>query len=91
MAAARNGWGITRKASENIEFTYKWAIEEFDFAMGVGGDGKLESPRFRLPGVSGEFHILVERKHRSIHIAKCPHVSWSMIRSLMSSCTSMCP
>ena len=45
MAAARNGWGITRKASENIEFTYKWAIEEFDFAMGVEKDGKVESPR----------------------------------------------
>ena len=70
MAAARNGWGITRKASENIEFTYKWAIEEFDFAMGVGGDGKLESPRFRLPGVSGEFHILVEKETQEYSYSK---------------------
>ena len=72
MAAARNGWGITRKASENIEFTYKWAIEEFDFAMGVGGDGKLESPRFRLPGVSGEFHILVEKETQEYSYSKVP-------------------
>ena len=54
------GWGIT-KISQNIEFTYKWAIENFDLAM-VVGEGKLESGRFCIPGVPGKFHVAVEKK-----------------------------
>ena len=57
MAAA---WGITRK-SQNIEFTYKWAIENFDFAM-VVGEGELESPSFCIPAVPGEFHVVVRKE-----------------------------
>ena len=52
------GWGITRK-SENTEYTYKWTIEDFDFAMRV--EGRVESASFAIPGVSGLF-ILVAHK-----------------------------
>ena len=54
------GWGIT-KNSQNSEYTYKWAIENFDFAMEVG-EGKIESSSFCIPGVSAEFQIVVEKK-----------------------------
>ena len=68
MAAARAGQSITRRVSENIEYTHKWIIEDFDFAMGVKmvgrhGTGKLESDRFCIPGVFGEFHLVIEIKH----------------------------
>ena len=56
---AGSGWSITGK-SQNIEYTHKWAIENFDFAMEVEG-GKLESHSFSIPGVSGEFHMVVEK------------------------------
>ena len=69
MAVAGSGWGITRKASQNIEYTYKWAIEDFDFAMEVEvGGGKIESGRFCIPGVPGEFYmVLVKRKSMDMH------------------------
>ena len=51
------GWGITRK-SENTEYTYKWTIEDFDFAMRV--EGKVESASFAIPGVSGLFNLVAE-------------------------------
>ena len=35
MAAAGSGWSITGK-SPNLEYTHKWAIENFDFAMAAG-------------------------------------------------------
>ena len=67
MAVAGSGWGITRKASQNIEFTYKWAIEDFDFAMEVEvGGGKIESGRFCIPGVPGEFYMVVEKKNEGV-------------------------
>ena len=54
MAARR---GIT-KVSQNIEFTYEWEIENFDLAMAVG-EKKLKSSSFCIPGVQGEFHMVV--------------------------------
>ena len=63
MAAARAGQSITRRVSENIEYTHKWIIEDFDFAMRVkmvDKHGKLESDRFCIPGVFGEFHLVIE-------------------------------
>ena len=57
MASA---WGVTTNA-KNIEFTYNWAIEKFDFNMAAVKD-KIESPRFTIPGVTGEFY-LVAAKH----------------------------
>ena len=53
------GWGITRK-SENTEYTYKWTIEDFDFAMRV--EGRVESASFAIPGVSGLFNLVAEEK-----------------------------
>ena len=51
------GWGITRN-SQQIEYTYKWAIENFDFAMKLGEE-KIESGSFSIPGVPGEFHMMI--------------------------------
>ena len=51
------GWGITRK-SENTEYTYKWTIEDFDFAMRV--EGRVESASFAIPGASGLFNLVAE-------------------------------
>ena len=62
------GWGIT-KSSQNTEYTYKWAIENFDHAM-VVGEGKIKSGRFCIPGVRGEFHIVVENKMESDQMTK---------------------
>ena len=59
MATDRAGWSITRKVSENIEYTHKWAIESFDFAMGANM-GRIKSGRFCIPGVPGEFHMVVK-------------------------------
>ena len=73
MAAARAGQSITRRVSENIEYTHKWIIEDFDFAMRVkmvDKHGKLESDRFCIPGVFGEFHLVVEIKHEMPTIVK---------------------
>ena len=60
MAAAGSGWSVTGN-SQNIEYTHKWMIENFDFAMEVG-KGKIESHSFSIPGVPGEFHMVVKRK-----------------------------
>ena len=60
MAAARSGWSMTN-VSQNIEYTHKWAIQNFDLAMEVGM-GKIESGKFYIPGVPGEFHMVVEKK-----------------------------
>ena len=60
MAATGSGWSITGN-SQNTEYTHKWMIENFDFAMEVG-KGKIESHSFSIPGVPGEFHMVVERK-----------------------------
>ena len=61
MAVAKAGWSTTRKVSQDVVYTHNWAIEDFDFAMGVG-DGKIESGIFCIPGVPGEFHLVAERK-----------------------------
>ena len=61
MATDRAGWSITRKVSENIEYTHKWAIERFDFAMGANM-GRIKSGRFCIPGVPGEFHMVVKEQ-----------------------------
>ena len=63
MAATRTGWSITRRVSENVEYTHNWAIEDFDFAMEVGGC-KIESGRFCIPGVPGEFYMVVVKSKR---------------------------
>ena len=57
MASA---WGVTTN-SKNIEFTYNWAIENFDFNMAAVED-KIESPRFTIPRVKGEFSLVVAKK-----------------------------
>ena len=57
MASA---WGVTTNA-RNIEFTYNWAIENFDFNMAAVED-KIESPRFTIPRVKGEFSLVVAKK-----------------------------
>ena len=64
VANAKAGWSTTRKVSQDIVYTHNWAIEDFDFAMGVG-DGKIESGIFCIPGVPGEFHLVVEKKLES--------------------------
>ena len=61
MAAAGSGWSITGK-SQNIEYTHKWAIQNFDFLMEVGS-GTIESHSFSIPGVEGEFQMVVEKKY----------------------------
>ena len=60
MAAAGTGWSITRNC-ENSEYTHKWAIENFDFAFEMDG-GRIESSRFCMPGVPGEFHLELAKK-----------------------------
>ena len=62
MAVAKAGWSTTRKVSQDIVYTHNWAIEDFDFTMGVVADGKIESGVFCIAGVPGEFHLVVERK-----------------------------
>ena len=56
MASA---WGVTTNAKNN-EFTYNWAIEKFDFNMAAVKD-KIESPRFTIPGVTGEFYLVAAK------------------------------
>ena len=63
MAASRTGWSITSKVSQNIEYTHKWAIENFDFAMGATM-GEIKSDSFCIPGVPGEFHMVVKKGAR---------------------------
>ena len=65
MALAKSGWSSTKKVSQDIVYTHNWAIEDFDFAMGVNSPGKLYSDRFCIPGVFGEFHLVVEIKMES--------------------------
>ena len=70
MASA---WGVTTNA-KNIEFTYNWAIEKFDFNMAAVKD-KIESPRFTIPGVTGEFNLVVAKyMYRTIggHYVRMP-------------------
>ena len=67
MAAA--GWSITTN-SENTEYTHKWAIKNFDFAMEVG-EGKVESSKFSIPGVPGEFQMVVELEKKYWATSKC--------------------
>ena len=50
------GWGVTTN-SQSIEYTYNWAIENFDFNMGA--HGKIESGKFTIPGVTGELSLVV--------------------------------
>ena len=40
MSVAKSGWSTTKKISKDIKYTHKWSIENFDFAMGLGG-GRL--------------------------------------------------
>ena len=55
------GWSITKKGFENVEYTHKWHIENFDFAMEIE-KGKIESSSFCIPGVPGEFKMMVLKK-----------------------------
>ena len=55
------GWSVTKKDFENVEYTYKWHIENFDFAMETE-NGKIESSSFCIPGVPGEFKMMVLKK-----------------------------
>ena len=55
------GWSVTKKDFENVEYTYKWHIENFDFAMETE-KGKIESSSFCIPGVPGEFKMMVLKK-----------------------------
>ena len=50
-AAKKSGWSTTRKVSQDTVYTHNWAIEDFDFAMGVVADWKIESGIFCIPGV----------------------------------------
>ena len=58
MSVAKSGWSITKKISKDIKYTHKWSIENFDFAMGLGG-GQVESDSFHIPGVLGEFQLVI--------------------------------
>ena len=58
MSVAKSGWSTTKKISKDIKYTHKWSIENFDFAMGLGG-GKVESDSFQIPGVLGEFQLVI--------------------------------
>ena len=60
MAAAATGWSITRNC-KNLEYTHNWAIENFDLAFEMGG-GRIESSRFGIPGIPGEFHLELAKK-----------------------------
>ena len=71
------GWSITKKGFENVEYTHKWHIENFDFAMEME-KGKIESSSFCIPGVPGEFKMMVCKKEfkfgsgRSCYLLKMP-------------------
>ena len=54
------GWSKTN-VSQNIEYSHKWEIQNFDLAMVVGG-GKIESDRFCIPGVPEEFYMELKNK-----------------------------
>ena len=60
MSVAKSGWSTTKKISKDIKYTHKWSIENFDFAMGLGG-GKVESDSFHIPGVLGEFQLMIDK------------------------------
>ena len=57
MASA---WAVTTNA-KNIEFTYNWAIEKFDFNIAAAKE-MIESPRFTIPGVKGELYLMLEKR-----------------------------
>ena len=58
------GWGVTTN-SQSIEYTYNWEIENFDFNMGA--HGRIESGKFTIPGVTGEFSlVVVDERHGSV-------------------------
>ena len=52
--------GQIQRLSQNIEYTHNWAIENLDFSM-VATMGKIESASFYIPGVTGGFHMVVEK------------------------------
>ena len=60
MSVAKSGWSTTKKISKDIKYTHKWSIENFDFAMGLGG-GQVESDSFHIPGVLGEFQLVIDK------------------------------
>ena len=62
MSVAKSGWSTTKKISKDIKYTHNWSIENFDFAMGLGG-GKVESDSFHIPGVLGEFQLAIDKFH----------------------------
>ena len=55
MSVAKSGWSTTKKISEDIKYTHKWSIENFDVAMEQGRG--VESDSFHIPGVLGEFKL----------------------------------
>ena len=60
------GWGITRNLP-NIEYTYKWAIEDFDIVIKLVRLGEIKSDSFSIPGVAGEFQMVVKQTHYPNH------------------------
>ena len=61
------GWSVTKKDFENVEYTYKWHIENFDFAMETE-KGKIESSSFCIPGVPAEFKLMVLKRSASLAV-----------------------
>jgi len=51
------GWSVTGN-SKDVEYTHRWAIQNFDRCMETGGE-KIESGSFCIPGVPGKFHLVV--------------------------------
>ena len=56
MSIAKSGSSTTKKISEDIKYTHKWSIENFDDAMELGRGG-VKSNSFHIPGVLGEFQL----------------------------------
>ena len=54
------GWSITGN-SKDVEYTHKWAIQNFDRCMEMEGE-RIESGSFSIPGVPGKFHLVVKWK-----------------------------
>ena len=81
------GWSITKKGFENVEYTHKWHIENFDFAMEME-KGKIESSSFCIPGVPGEFKMMVCKKEFKFGRGSRQR-SLLMVRSLRSNTSSL--
>jgi len=65
MSVAKSRSSTTKKISEDIEYTHKWSIENFDDAM-EPGRGLEDS--FQIPGVLGEFKLKISPSWKTVKL-----------------------